>query len=426
MRLVPGTQAAPTGCPRRGRATTMQPCHARVTSKGDARLLLDDGEPMTDALPLPRRRIPMVAMPLLLVIVLAILWTGFWLFARWQAQTRIDAWREHEARQGRVYTCGSQQVAGYPFRIEVRCSDAVVELRTLQPPLTIKLKDIVSVAQVYTPTLLISEFTGPLTVAESGQPAAFVADWRLAQASVRGLPAAPERLSVTMDGFTLERAAPSGAQLLMSASHSEIHARMDPSSTPADPVVDLALRLTGATAPALGPYATRPLDADIATVVRGIRDIAPKPLATRLREFQAANGRLDITRARLQQGETIGVVSGSMALSRSGRADGALRLTVAGLDQFINAQGGLEKLIPGLKLPDNAGSTNSIDRLAGSLDRLLPGLGGAVKSRAGSLVGLLGEPADLEGKQAVSFPVRFNDGVAFFGPFQIGQTGPLY
>lgn len=378
---------------------------------------------------MPRRRIPMVAMPLLLVIALAILWTGFWLFARWQAQTRIDAWREQEARLGRVYTCGSQQVGGYPFRIEVRCSDAVVELRTLQPALTIKLKDIVSVAQVYAPTLLISEFTGPLTVAETGQPAAFVADWRLAQVSARGLPVAPERLSVAIDGFTLERAATSGAQLLMSAGHAEIHARMDPSSTPADPVVDLALRLTGATAPALGPYAyaARPLDADIATVVRGIRDIAPKPLATRLREFQAANGRLDIEKARVQQGDTIAVTSGRMALSPSGRADGALRLTVTGLDQFIAAQGGIEKLVPGLKLPDSAGgSTNSIDRLAGSLDRLLPGLGGAVKGRAGSLIGMLGEPAELEGKQAVSFPVRFNDGAAFFGPFPIGQTGPLY
>jgi hypothetical protein len=402
-------------------------CLAQVTSEGDARLVLDHGDSMTHALPLPRRRIPMVAMPLLLVIVLAILWTGFWLFARWQAQTRIDAWREHEARVGRVYTCGSQEVGGYPFRIEVRCRDAGVELRTLQPPLTIKLKDIVSVAQIYAPTLLISEFTGPLTVAESGQPAAFVADWRLAQASVRGLPAAPERMSVAIDGFTLERAAPSGAQLLIGVSHGEIHARMDPSSTPADPVVDLALRLTGATAPALGPYATRPLDADIATVVRGIRDIAPKPLATRLREFQAANGRLDIEKARVQQGDTIAVTSGRMALSPSGRADGALRLTVTGLDQFIAAQGGIEKLIPGIKLPDGAGaSTNSIDRLAGSLDRLLPGLGGAVKGRAGSIIGMLGEPAELEGRQAVSFPVRFNDGAAFFGPFQIGQTGPLY
>ena len=104
-----------------------------------------------------------------------------------------------------------------------------------------------------------------------------------------------------------------------------------------------------------------------------------------------------------------------------------MRLTVTGLDQFIAAQGGIEKLVPGLKLPDSAGgSTNSIDRLAGSLDRLLPGLGGAVKGRAGSLIGMLGEPAELEGKQAVSFPVRFNDGAAFFGPFPIGQTGPLY
>ena len=112
--------------------------------------------------------------------------------------------RRSRRRPGRVFSCGSQTVGGFPFRIEVRCADAAVELKDTQPPLAIKLKEILVVAQVWDPKLLIAEFTGPLTVVRS-RPAAYVtATWTLAQASVRGTPAAPERASIAVDDLKLD------------------------------------------------------------------------------------------------------------------------------------------------------------------------------------------------------------------------------
>ena len=72
----------------------------------------------------------------------------------------------------------------------------------------------------------------------------------------------------------------------------------------------------------------------------------------------------------------------------------------------------------------------SMGRLSTALDRLAPGLGSLARENAGvgAAVGisLLGQPAELEGKKAVTLPLRFSDGAAFLGPVKIGDTPPLY
>jgi hypothetical protein len=365
------------------------------------------------------RRFRWVVLPFLLVVVLAALWTGFWFYAASVAQTTLDRWREQEARLGRVYTCGSQTAGGYPFRIEVRCTDAALEMRASLPPLVVKAKDLIAVAQVYEPNLLIAEITAPLVISDPGGGKPFVAGWDLAQASLRGRPNAPERISIVVDRLRVDRG--EGSDALGSAGHLEIHARANPGSTPDNAIIDLAIRLTGATAPAAGSFTAQPLDAEVTTVLRGLRTFAPKPLPALLKELQAAGGRLELANARLQQGETIARATGSLALSGSGRLDGTVLLTVAGLEKFIAAQGGLQKLAPSAGIPNRTAPALS------ALDRFAPALGGAARERIeSSLLGLLGERTQLEGKPAIAMPLRFSDGAAFLGPVPLGQTPPLY
>ena len=42
--------------------------------------------------------------------------------------SRSTRWRAREAQSGRVYDCGKLDVGGYPFRFEVRCRNASVDL----------------------------------------------------------------------------------------------------------------------------------------------------------------------------------------------------------------------------------------------------------------------------------------------------------
>jgi hypothetical protein len=359
-----------------------------------------------------------VVVPLLVVLVLAALWSGFWFYASSTAQATLTKWREQESRLGRTYTCGSQSTGGYPFRLEVRCDDAAVEMRAFAPALLIAARSFLVVAQVYDPTLLIGEVTAPMTVTEAGGREALVATWHLAQISVRGRPNAPERMSIVADDLQVDRGREGGMRIA-AAAHVELHARANPGSTADNPAADLVMRLTSATAPAAGGVAAQPLDAEVTAVLRGLKTFAPRPLPIMLRELQAAGGRLDISNARLQQGETIVQANGAVGLSANGRLDGTLTVAIAGFDKFMASIGGLQKAPP---------SATAQNRPAlSAFDRLAPALGGAGRDQiAAGLLGLLGERTLLEGKAAVTMQLRLSDGAAFLGPIPLGQIPALY
>jgi len=72
----------------------------------------------------------------------------------------------------------------------------------------------------------------------------------------------------------------------------------------------------------------------------------------------------------------------------------------------------------------------NMDKLAGTLDRLVPGLGNVARQQAGANMSLglnlLGEQTTLEGKHAVTLPLRFDDGSIFLGPIRIGNAPALF
>jgi hypothetical protein len=368
----------------------------------------------------PSRRPWLIATPLILVLALGGAWSGVWFYAAGEAEKRMNAWREQQAAAGRVFGCGTQTVGGFPFRIEVRCTGATAELKDSQPPIAIKLKEILAVAQVWDPKLLIAEFTGPLTVSDPGQPPHTLASWSVAQASVRGTPSAPERASIVVDGLKLQGA--TTGNTLFDSKHAELHARVQYGSWPHNPAIDLAVKLAAAAAPSAHPMVAQPLDADIVAVLHGMKDFVGKPLPARLREWQAIGGKLEIQSARLAQAESLAHATGTLALTQHGRLDGGLRLTVAGIERFLPAIGGEQ------------GSSLNLGRVAPALnaiDRIVPGLAQRVppqkqQTLQAGLLALLGQPAELEGKRAISVPVRFNDGAASFGPIPLGQIPPAF
>ena len=104
----------------------------------------------------PRRRSWLIATPLIVVVLLGAGWSGFWYYAASQAEARIADWQAQQAGAGRAFSCGKQAVGSYPFRIEARCTDPTVELRGGTTPIVIKARQILAVAQVYQPDLLIA------------------------------------------------------------------------------------------------------------------------------------------------------------------------------------------------------------------------------------------------------------------------------
>jgi len=364
-----------------------------------------------------RRYITMV------VLVLALIggWSWFWHYASDKAQVALDGWRAREAKAGRIYSCGSQTIGGYPFRFEVECDQAAALLRSNQPPLEIKTGGMSIAAQIYQPNLLITEFHGPLTVADLGHAPNIIVNWKLAQSSVSGTPAAPERVSLVVDKPMVERLSGGNRQTMLRAQRIEIHGRIAEGSAANQPVIETVLRLHQASAADINPALAKPVDADITAVLHGLNNFAPKPWPARFREIQAAGGRIDITAARVRQGDTIAVGEGALSLNASGRLQGQLRVTVSGVESFLATIGAQQAVQTS---PD-------MDKVAGALDRLLPGLGGMARQQAtGSNlslgINLLGEHTTLEGKPAVIVPMHFDDGSIFLGPIKIGNAPALF
>jgi hypothetical protein len=371
-----------------------------------------------------RRRSWPVVVPALILIILAGGWSAFWFYAADKAQDVIINWRQREAKSGRVYGCMQENIGGFPFRIEVRCSDPQAEFRSTQPPLALRAADLLVALQIYQPKLLIAEFSGPLSVAAPGQPAKFTANWSLGRASVRGTPNNPERVSIVFDDPVLDRQDGAAPERTFTAKHAELHGRLAGGTVRDKPVIDLALSLTAAVAPALHPLAAQAFDADVDTQLIGLQNFDPKPWQQRFREIQQANGRIAVRAARIRQGDALAVAAGTLSLNASGQLNGELQVTVAGLD----------KLLPALNAdhlvrPDSA-AAQKLDSAFNSLDRVIPGLGGLARQRAGLGIAagaaLLGQPAELDGRKAVRLPLRFVDGEIQLGPIRIGKVGPLF
>jgi hypothetical protein len=332
---------------------------------------------------------------LILIAALLLLaggWIGFWKYAADAAHATIEGWRAREAKAGRTFACGSEQIGGFPFRFELICDGASAVLRGGELPVELKAVQVHVASQVYQPNLLISGFTGPLTIAEPGRPPGYVVEWKLAQSSLSGLPQSPQRVSLVVDAPVVHRSEPASQVLL--ADHVEIHGRIAEGSAANRPVIDVALETKRLKVAETGPLLAVPTDANIDAALSGLSDFSPKPWPARFREIQQANGRIEIRKMRIQQGDTVAVGGGTLSLNEHGRVDGQINMTVAGLETFVN-------------------------RIAAETGQRL-----GVSVSLG--IGLLSGSRQVEGRPAIAIPMKIVNGAMMLGPLKIGEIPPFF
>jgi hypothetical protein len=362
--------------------------------------------------------------PLILIVLLVVgagAWSALWHYGAGVAEQTIVGWKARGAAAGRVYTCASLAIGGFPFGLTVHCADAGAELKSNQPPLAVKAKDMRVSASVWQPTVLTTEFGSPFVVSEPGGASTIAANWRHAEAQLRGLPTSPESASIQVEGPVVARAA--GGEAVFKAERFDLDGRIVSGTVEDHPVIEMVLKLAAATAPAWHQAAAIPVDADITAVLRGLADLSPRPWPARLRAFQAAGGRIEITKARVQQRDTLAVADGTLGLSPAGRLNGELRLTVANLEALLPALG-LDRLL------SQEQASPQLNETFNRLDRIMPGLGNMARRNAGPAlvagINVMGQPTQLEGRRAVILPLRFDDGLVSLGPLKIGVVPSLF
>lgn len=379
--------------------------------------------------PARRRRWPIFA-PMAILIALAIVWIWLWYYAAAVADRTLAGWVDREAAAGRIYSCAAQSIGGFPFDIAARCVDAGAEIKNTVPPLAAKAKSIAFAAQVYQPTRLTGDIVGPLTLAELGHAPSFIANWTRARLSVSGVPPDPDAASAELDGPRVDSTGgtDTSGEILFKAKRAALRGRIIAGSSRNQPVIEVTLHLAEAAAPTLHALLVEPTDLEIDAVLRGFKDLAPKPWAERFREMQAAGGDIEIKSLHFAQGSAIVVGQGKVNLNEHGKLDGLVRIAIVGLEEIVPMLA-VDRLIE-----------QGIDRLSGTegtaaqgmsaLDRLMPGLGGAIRESAhASIVDTLkkmGEPSAIDGRPATVLPLRFADGSIYLGMLRVGEVPPLF
>jgi hypothetical protein len=374
----------------------------------------------------PNRRLRVGLTALAVVVALAAGWCGLWYYAASVANRTLAGWVAREAAAGRVYSCGSQGISGFPFRITAHCVEADAALQSTLPPFVVAAQEVKFTAQVYRPTVLVGDVTGPLTVATPGQPPGYVATWSLARISVSGLPPDPDAVTVTLEQPHLDRGAGATAPTLFAADDADLQARIVSGTASDNPVIDAVLHFDAATAPSIHPLLGVPLQGNIEVVLRGFKDLSPKPLADRFREMQASSGNIEIKSLRMERPDAAMVGSGTLTVNANGRLDGVIQVAVYGLENIV-PQLGLDKLI-GQGLDKLTGSSGQQGLSA--LDKLVPGLSGVVSQSANASVvddlKKMGQQTEIDNKPAVALPLRFVNGAVYLGIVRVGEVPALF
>ena len=143
-----------------------------------------------------------------LVLFVALIggWSWFWHYAAGKAEVAIDGWRAREAKAGRVYKCGSQsdRRLSVPHRGELRQGvRAVAHQPAAGRDQGRRHVDRRADLPAESADHRIPRARSPSPIRENRRLS--VANWKLAQSSVRGTPAAPERVSMALDRPVVDR-----------------------------------------------------------------------------------------------------------------------------------------------------------------------------------------------------------------------------
>lgn len=116
---------------------------------------------MPNSTPSPLR----MFLPLAIVVVLAVLWSGYWFVASGTARDRLAAERASLAAQGITLACTDEAWGGYPFHFEFSCRSPIL---TVAGRTELRSADLLLVALAYAPWQVAALIDGPTTVTGAG------------------------------------------------------------------------------------------------------------------------------------------------------------------------------------------------------------------------------------------------------------------
>ena len=293
----------------------------------------------TDALPPPRRTNRLgLYLPVGLLLLLAVGWSLGWFYIRGRVTQGLDEWISQEASAGRRWSCADRSVMGYPFRIEIRCSDFSLD----RPDVTASIGKLTVVSQVYKPRHIIAEASGPMRI-KAGTTEAD-GRWKQLRSSVMLAEKGFEMIDVVALEPVVSVHEPGGPPFDLSSKKFEGHMRPQPGEPTS---IDLWAKSDGAVIPGLDDLVggREPADLTLDVSVTQTDDLPARPLWSELERWRTAGGVVTLKSLKAAKGAQRIEAAGQVSIDAQHRPEGQLELSAAGLGgllgQLTSGTGGL-------------------------------------------------------------------------------------
>ncbi|HTV32566.1 MAG TPA: DUF2125 domain-containing protein [Methylocella sp.] len=329
--------------------------------------------------------------PAAFLLVIAVAWSIFWFFVSRQTAAAVDHWLAQEERLGRNWSCPDRKIGGYPFKIEISCSDLAFSGRIAGAVMTGSVRGFQATSPLLRRDDLLVRLEPPFDATTEDGTVDMSLDWKDLYVQLEGPPGAYEQLVLAGTDVQLQGRA---ADLPPLDGHfSELRSHLSLAQDRNDNSYDFTFAVNDGVLPALGQILN--MQDSLYVQLGGTLSQVPagnvQTFADFLEQWRAAKGHLDIASARLRSGGVQFEATGGLDLDPQHRLNGKLDAVLAGFDKVFRQL---------------------------NLD---PGLFAAGKG----LAGILGKGSGTPGR--LDLPVGFSAGQVLLGhvptPFQIP---PLY
>lgn len=285
------------------------------------------------AMALPRQR-RMRLWPLYLLIAVAVLWIGYWYASREIVGSAVANTLAAMASKGRVVTCSEQATGGFPFSLDLDCTQGSFGDR--RADMTAGLGRFTASAPLYWPGSVTASLAGPFVFDAPIADVALEASWSKALANVDAGLGGLKGFALSVDDLTVARKGESRGVPFLSLGATHADLALAPGNSD-------GYRVTG-TASGIAirqnekrafPAFSGALDATAIGFGGGLGEDPGRAFV----EWLKAGGTLRIDKLTLSAMNASAEASGTLSLSPKGLLSGDIKLRIVGLDDIPEVAG---------------------------------------------------------------------------------------
>jgi hypothetical protein len=333
----------------------------------------------------------LVYVPAAVLVAIVTGWSMFWFIASRQTAAAVTKWMMHEAQTGRIWTCPDQKSGGFPFTVEVSCTNLLFQGKIFDKTSTGTVRGFHVTAPLLRSDNLLARIEPPFTAQTSDGTFDITMQWSNLFVELDGPPGAFERVSIAGTEVTLQGRA--GGLDALNGRFNEFRSNLVRSSERHDNSYDFMFSFDDGSIPALNTLldSQLPIWMQFGGTISQAGIGGAQSVPDFFEKWRSANGHVDITTGRLTSGGILLEAKGGLDLDDQHRIKGKLDASFAGFQKAFRQL----NIDPGLIA-------------AGQL-----------------LSGLLGKSSEIPGR--LNLPVTFSGGFVSIGPVRTTiQIPPLY